>query len=80
MPEHRTIIVTQNNGNDGGCPSGCGTMFAVRIVVGLIVKDRYLAVPVGIGPRRHGHLVGAGRRTSPPSLSSSMASSPLTRS
>ena len=28
MPEHQTIIVTQNNGNNGGCLGGCGTLFA----------------------------------------------------
>jgi hypothetical protein len=48
LPEHQTIIVTQNNSNDGGCLSGCGTLFAVMIVVGLLVTYWYVAVPVAV--------------------------------
>jgi hypothetical protein len=46
MPEHQTIIVSQNNSNDGGCLGGCGTLFAVMIVIGLLIKYWYVAVPV----------------------------------
>jgi rRNA maturation protein Nop10 len=48
MPDHQTIIVTQNNTNDGGCLGGCGTLLAVMIVVGLLVKYWYVAVPVAV--------------------------------
>ena len=48
MPEHQTIIVTQNNSNDGGCLSGCGTVFALMLVVGLVVTYWYVAVPVAV--------------------------------
>src|SRR4051812_22989217 len=48
MSEHQTIIVTQNNGSDGGCLSGCGTLLALLLVVGLVVTYWYVAVPVAV--------------------------------
>jgi hypothetical protein len=48
MPEHQTIIVTQNNSNDGGCLGGCGTVFALMLVVGLVVTYWYVAVAVAV--------------------------------
>jgi hypothetical protein len=56
MPERQTIIVTQNNSNDGGCLSGCGTLLAVMLVVGLVVTYWYVAVPVRARRGRHRRL------------------------
>jgi hypothetical protein len=49
MPDHQTIIVTQDSSNDGGgCLGGCGTLLGVMLVVGLLVKCWYVAVPVAV--------------------------------
>ncbi len=42
--EHQTIIVTQNNGGRSG--GGCGTVFAVFIVVALAIQYWYISAAV----------------------------------
>lgn len=43
MPENQTVIVTQKN---GGCLSGCGSLFAVLVVIGLAIEYWYIAIAV----------------------------------
>jgi hypothetical protein len=43
MHNQQTVIVNNRN---GGCLSGCGTVFVVLVVLGLAIEYWYVAVPV----------------------------------
>jgi rRNA maturation protein Nop10 len=45
MRDNQTIIVSQKN---EGCLSGCGTLFALLLVVGLAIQYWYVVVPLAV--------------------------------
>jgi hypothetical protein len=47
MPDHQTINVTQIQKNEG-CMSGCGTLFAVALLLGLAIEYWYISVGLAV--------------------------------
>jgi len=47
VPDHQTINVTQIQKNEG-CLGGCGTIFAVTLLIGLAVEYWYVALAAAV--------------------------------